>query len=46
LGSGNRAAQRLSEYGVAIKVSEDGAIRLYSRPPDNLEKSLDAFRIR
>ena len=46
LGSGNRAAQKLSEYGVAMKVSEDGAIRLYSKPPDKLQRTLDAFRIR
>ena len=33
LGSGNRAARQLAQFGVALKISQDGAIRVYSNPP-------------
>lgn len=42
-GTGNRAAQRLSEFGIALKISKDGAIKLYSGLPkdnDHLNKGL------
>jgi hypothetical protein len=35
LGTGNRAAMTLAKYGVALKISKDGAIRLYSGMADN-----------
>jgi hypothetical protein len=47
VGSGNRAARQLAEFGVALKISRDGGIRVYSRPPpggNHLE--LDGQRIR
>lgn len=46
LGTGNRAASRLSNFGVALKISEDGAIRLYSSKPENYEAINGGIRIR
>lgn len=46
LGTGNRAAMKLSEYGVVLKVSEDGAIRLYSGDSNGNKLLTEGFRIR
>ena len=46
LGTGNRAARRLSRFGVALKISEDGAIRLYSSKPEDYEAINVGIRIR
>ncbi|MFG1415729.1 MAG: hypothetical protein AAE986_06175 [Thermoplasmataceae archaeon] len=46
LGTGNRAARRLSQFGVALKISEDGAIRLYSSKPKDYEAINVGIRIR
>jgi len=34
-GAGHRAAQALGKYGVAIKISHDGGIRIFSSSGDN-----------
>ncbi len=46
LGTGNRAARRLAQFGIAIKVSKDGAIRLYSSKPEDNEILNQGLRIR
>jgi hypothetical protein len=46
LGTGNRAAMALSRYGVALKVSRDGGIRLYSRPKGVRKLKFEGLRIR
>ena len=46
LGTGNRAARRLAKFGIALKVSKDGAIRLYSSKPVNNKLLNQGLRIR
>ncbi len=46
LGTGNRAARKLSQFGIALKVSKDGAIRLYSSKPEGNEALNGGLRIR
>ena len=45
-GTGNRAALRLSEYGIALKISKDGAIKLYSSLPEGVKQLNGGLRIR
>ncbi len=45
-GTGNRAAHRLSSFGIALKVSEDGAIRLFSSLPKGNKYLNKGLRIR
>ena len=46
LGTGNRAARQLSKFGVALKISKDGAIRLYSSKPKGYHAINIGIRIR
>ncbi len=39
LGTGNRAAKKLSKHGIVLKISKDGAIRLYFKEGEN-ERSI------
>lgn len=39
-GAGTRAANSLAKYGVAMKISEDGSIKLFSRSGDDPEEHL------
>ena len=45
-GTGNRAALRLAEYGIALKISKDGAIKLYSSRPEGVKQLNGGLRIR
>lgn len=45
-GAGTRAAKKLSEIGVALKVSRDGAIRVFAGGPDSTILPPNGMRIR